>query len=140
MEFHCPLCDKDVPTALIISHIPSCYRDFCLTGKVIPYCTCGGCKGAHTHPGDVPHEQNLLNLPLNAPTNHQENQAPTIAQISETTSSISFEELQGKRCIACKKHKAKSQVPIPYICIGKFRKVINGSSFFFNSISRLCCV
>jgi len=36
----------------LLTHIPQCYRSYCLNRHILPLCTCNTCKGRKTHHGD----------------------------------------------------------------------------------------
>lgn len=52
MDISCPLCKLDVAALDYVDHVPLCYIEYCKKRNCVPRCTCNGCHGKQTHPGD----------------------------------------------------------------------------------------
>lgn len=129
--FACPTCEDDIPVLQVASHIPECLRQFCIIKmKILPNCTCNGCKGIKTHPGDSYSPPSLVISSSSSSSTSQINPANTFTQLASTptpsindTSAIKFSKKQaeGKDCIVCSTNRTITQLNVPLIYMGKYR-------------------
>lgn len=144
----CQLCGTDTPSLYLLNHVPQCYRNTCKKLSFVPMCTCNACNAQQTHPGDTidgisnhkrpapvadEEEEPLINkravptspsvtVPPQPPQpvvqRQQENNPPLYLQGG------SYNKLSGKICLVCGVPRSPSAVKIPFLSIGKYRKVM----------------
>jgi hypothetical protein len=44
------MCEKTIPAAMLLDHVPICYRELCKKWGIEPLCTCNSCEGKKAHP------------------------------------------------------------------------------------------
>jgi hypothetical protein len=146
----CQLCGADTPAMWLLHHVPQCYRQICNKLSFVPMCTCNSCKAEHTHPGDTIDGFSLRKRTSPDSTDEEEpllckrvTSAPppppatTVApppSLSQQQAlevdppsllhAGSYNKLSGKICLVCGATRSPSALKIPYLSIGKYRKVM----------------
>jgi hypothetical protein len=144
--FACFTCGKDVPLISAMTHIPRCYREWCMTVlQTEPLCTCSSCQGLGMHvecaQGEGrPHKlaparrspqgarSSMSSSPARSPMpssllldRDKPSAASHLAYNAPSAPLISVRGLQGKECAVCSAKKSGRSITLPRVHIGQFQ-------------------
>lgn len=132
------MCDGNIEFFAFVAHIPQCYRRMCLQHGMLPLCTCNTCQGMKTHDGDcfendqqTPTKRPRPTISPSSSMNARRSTSTTMGNrisldldVPSAVISIATSRLVGKACIICGSKRSQSNLPLPVVNIGKYRRII----------------